>query len=108
MHVVNTKTRQRRVRRIIKRVKDAVSVALLIAGFTTIIAICGYLESHYNIEAKITERVGCTYTVVDTAGYSWKFTDSAVYDVGTEVVLNMHNSHTATRNDDAIVKVKEK
>ena len=102
-----TREEQRKVKRFIRKTKERAKVAFVAIYFVGALIICGNIDSHYKIEAEITELNGYTYTAVDIAGYEWKFSDDTLYPVGTKVKLKMHNNCTHnSRVDDEIVKVK--
>ena len=103
MQIIMTREEKRKVRRFIRRAIAVLEFASLLAIFI----ICGHIDSHYKIEAEITDLDGYTYTAVDVAGYEWQFEDDTLYPVGTRVKLKMFNHCThSSRVDDEIVKVK--
>ena len=102
-----TREEQRKVKRFIRKTKERAKVAFVAIYFVGALALVGHIEHHYTIGAKVTELDGYTYTVVDEAGYEWKFTDDTLFPVGTKVKLKMFTNCTHnSRVDDEIVKVK--
>lgn len=107
MQIYLTRQEERRIKRAIRRAKEKAKVAFVAVYFIVALAVVGHFENHYTIEAKVFDLDGYTYTVVDDAGYEWKFTDDTLYPVGTRVKLKMFNHCThSSRVDDEIVKVK--
>jgi hypothetical protein len=107
MQIILTRAEQRKLKKIINKTKEILKIAIFSIGITTAFIISGYIESRYHIEAEVTEVDGYAYTVVDEAGYEWKFEDeNKELHIGTRVRLRMNDYLTSNRLDDKIEKVK--
>lgn len=107
MQIYLTKQEERKLKRAIRKTIKTVKTTLAVIFVIGIFIICGHIDSHYKIEAEITDLDGYTYTAVDVAGYEWQFEDDTLFPIGTRVKLKMFNHCThSSRVDDEIVKVK--
>jgi hypothetical protein len=109
MRVILTSAEQRKLRRLVKRLKDigrALLISVIVLG---ILFMYSRIQSRYNIDAEIISYEEGIYTAKDVAGYTWKFEDDRAMFVGTAIELTMFNAHTDdTRIDDTIIKVTYK
>ena len=108
MQIILTKQEQRKLRRIIRKVKRAIPYTIAITFLVGLIGAIGYSETHYTIEATVIECADNVYKLEDIVGDVWEYEkDETEYEVGTDVTLIMHNGYTYnTKEDDMIVRIK--
>lgn len=108
MQIILTKQEQRKLRRIIRKVKRAVPYTIAISFLLGLIGAVGYNETHYNIEATVIDCTDNVYKMEDIVGDVWEYEDTEnKYELGTNVQLVMHNGYTYnTKEDDIIIRIK--
>lgn len=91
-----------------RRMKDLVTMLMLVAVFTGMLGACGYIETHYTREDCVVTSVDDNVVEVeDQCGYVWCYeVEDEAPSVGTHVDLKMHTNNTDNNiYDDMILDV---
>lgn len=91
----------------VQRIKDFVlGSVLVLALFIIPSGIGGNIETHYKLNAVVTEINNDIVTVEDKNGNEWEFIGTD-FEIGQNVKMTMFNHYTDnTIEDDEIIKVK--
>lgn len=88
----------------IKRFFGGIAV---IGGLMAMLAVGGYVDSTYTLNAEVISVNNNIVAFVDTEGDVWEAYECGVFSIGEVVKLTMFNNHTDTIYDDEIVNVKK-
>ena len=90
-----------------RKIRDFIMGVLFIGGLVLLLAIGGYIDTHYTTTAEVFNVEGNEITLIDGAGYLWDITDRPDLHRGDFVKVKFDNNTTDyTRNDDKIISVK--
>lgn len=93
-----------------RRTKEKVKIAIALIALFVLLALVGYIETHYTRkDCTVIDTQGYVVVVEDKGGHVWKYVaEDEVPRVGDMVDLRMHTEHTDTNiSDDTIVGVRE-
>ena len=89
-------------------IDDVKMIMIIFVVFFLVPGFVGAVETHYTMESTVIETTANEIVVEDKTGNVWSF-EGDVYQVGEEVRVVFFTNYTDnTRNDDIIVRVKNK
>lgn len=89
------------------KVRDFIMGFIFIGGLILLLAIGGYMDTHYTTTAEVFNVEDNEITLIDGAGYLWAVTDRPDLHRGDFVKIKFDNNTTDyTRKDDIIISVK--
>lgn len=79
----------------------------VVGGLMAMLAVGGYADSTYTLNAKVISVSNNTVAFVDTEGDVWEAENCGDFSIGESVKLTMFSNHTNTIFDDEIVNVRK-
>lgn len=88
-----------------KIIKIVQGIIIILVIFL-ILGICGYIETHYTMECRVTDTQGDKIKIKDSVGQTFVFYGQG-YEVDDKVKVTFENNCTDNiRKDDKVVKIK--
>ena len=89
------------------KIRTALMGILVFGIFTILLAIASIIETQYTREVTVVSYRADAVVVQDEQGFEWGFIGEG-YELGEKLIVTFDNNHTSTRDDDRLIKVKEK